>query len=582
MSDNSKIIQDIDPFTLEIVKDSLVAIGDEMFYALQRTSKSTIIYEVLDYASGLTDSKGRLLAQGNGVTGFLGTLDFSVKDVIEKFAEKGNLHPGDIIITNDPYGGGGTHLSDVCLAMPIFYDRELVAFSANKAHWTEVGGKDPGSWTTDSTEVYQEGLQFPCIKIFEEGKFIQSLIDLIAANVRMPDMTLGDLWAGVAALRVGERRFIETCDKYGKDTVMAGIEKLLDNGEQLTRLELAKLPHGVFEAEDYIDDDGLGNGPFRVCVKVTVTDDQFICDFRGSHPQVLGPVNCSYTALIAGARAIFKALTNPAISANEGTFRPLKVISEPRTIFTAERPAAVSTYWETMLYVTDLIWRAMAPVVPDRLTAGHFLSVCADVLANIHPDTGELALLVEPTAGGWGAGRDKDGENGLVCIGDGETYTIPVEVAETRYGFLVDQYALNTAGGGAGECRGGAGVIRDYRILADEAHFTATFGRHKYLPWGMKGGKPGTRNEVNIISAHGEPDKVFGKCARLHMRRGDVARLITGCGGGYGEPYKRPVEKVQDDVKNGYISIEQAWSDYGVRLAAEDLAVLELAPERES
>lgn len=215
----------------------------------------------------------------------------------------------------------------------------------------------------------------------------------------MPDMTLGDLWAGVAALRVGERRFIETCNKYGKDTVMAGIEKLLDNGEQLTRLELAKLPHGVFEAEDYIDDDGLGSGPFRVCVKVTVTDDQFICDFRGSHPQVLGPVNCSYTALIAGARAIFKALTNPAISANEGTFRPLKVISEPRTIFTAERPAAVSTYWETMLYVTDLIWRAMAPVVPDRLTAGHFLSVCADVLANIHPDTGELALLVEPTAG---------------------------------------------------------------------------------------------------------------------------------------------------------------------------------------
>jgi N-methylhydantoinase B len=261
-----------------------------------------------------------------------------VKDVIEKFAEKGNLHPGDIIITNDPYGGGGTHLSDVCLAMPIFYDEELVAFSANKAHWTEVGGKDPGSWTTDSTEVYQEGLQFPCIKIFEEGKPIQSLIDLIAANVRMPDMTLGDLWAGVAALRVGERRFIETCNKYGKDTVMAGIEKLLDNGEQLTRLELAKLPHGVFEAEDYIDDDGLGNGPFRVCVKVTVTDDQFICDFRGSHPQVLGPVNCSYTALIAGARAIFKALTNPAISANEGTFRPLKVISEPRTIFTAERP----------------------------------------------------------------------------------------------------------------------------------------------------------------------------------------------------------------------------------------------------
>lgn len=184
-------LRDVDPFTVEIIKDSLIAIGDEMFVALQRTSKSTIIYEVLDYACGLTDNQARLITQGNGVTGFLGTLDFSVKDAINKFAARGLLNPGDVIITNDPYGGGGTHLSDVCLVMPIFYDGEIVAYSANKAHWTEVGGKDPGSWTTDSTEVYQEGLQFPCIKIFEGGKPIQSLVDLIAANVRMPDMTLG-------------------------------------------------------------------------------------------------------------------------------------------------------------------------------------------------------------------------------------------------------------------------------------------------------------------------------------------------------------------------------------------------------
>lgn len=577
----ANVLENVDPFTVEIIKDSLIAIGDEMFVALQRTSKSTIIYEVLDYACGLTDNQGRLITQGNGVTGFLGTLDFSVKDTINKFAARGLLNPGDVIITNDPYGGGGTHLSDVCLVMPIFYDGEIVAYSANKAHWTEVGGKDPGSWTTDATEIYQEGLQFPCIKIFEGGKPIQSLVDLIAANVRMPDMTLGDLWAGVAALRVGERRFVELCDKYGKDLVLASIEQLLDNGERLVRLELAKLPKGVYEAEDYIDDDGLGNGPFRVCVKVTITDDEFICDFRGTHPQVPGPVNCSYTGLVAGARCIFKAITNPAIPANEGTFRPLKIITEPRTIFTAERPAAVSTYWETMLYVTDLIWKALAPAIPERLTAGHFLSVCADVVANIHPDTGELALLVEPTAGGWGAGKYKDGENGMVCIGDGETYIIPVEVAETRYGFLVDRYALNTAGGGAGENRGGAGVIREYRILAEEAYLTATFGRHKYLPWGMNGGKPGTRNEVRVISAHGEPERVFGKCARLRLRRNDVVRLITGCGGGYGNPYRRPVEKVREDVRNGYITLTQAWEDYGVRLNPETLAVEELAPQRQ-
>src|SRR6266404_6425168 len=203
---------EIDLFTVEIVKDSLVAIGDEMFIALQRTSKSTIIYEVLDFASGLIDANGQLITQGNGVTGFLGTLTFAVRSALEKFGPE-NLHPGDVVITNDPYGGGGTHLSDVSLIVPIFYAGTLVAFAASKAHWTEVGGKDPGSWTTDATEVYQEGLQFPNIKLFIEGKPDEALLDLIAANVRLPDMTLGDMWAGVAALRVGERRFLDLCEK---------------------------------------------------------------------------------------------------------------------------------------------------------------------------------------------------------------------------------------------------------------------------------------------------------------------------------------------------------------------------------
>ncbi|HTE03855.1 MAG TPA: hydantoinase B/oxoprolinase family protein, partial [bacterium] len=192
----------VDPFTLEIIKNALVAIGDEMFVALQRTSMSTIIYEVLDYATGLTDARGQLITQGNGVTLFLGTLSHAVSYTLEKFGA--DLRPGDIIVTNDPYTGGGTHLSDVSLVMPIFYDGEIVAFAANKAHWTEVGGKDPGSWTTDATEVYQEGLQFPCVKLFDRGTPIESVVDLIRANVRLPDMTLGDMWAGVAALRVGD------------------------------------------------------------------------------------------------------------------------------------------------------------------------------------------------------------------------------------------------------------------------------------------------------------------------------------------------------------------------------------------
>lgn len=555
---------DIDLFTVEIVKDALVAIGDEMFIALQRTSKSTIIYEVLDFASGLTDAHGQLITQGNGVTGFLGTLTFAVRSVLEKFGPE-NLHAGDVVITNDPYGGGGTHLSDVSLIVPIYYTGKLVAFAASKAHWTEVGGKDPGSWTTDATEVFQEGLQFPCVKLYEEGRPVQSLIDLIGANVRLPDMTLGDMYAQAASLRLGERRFQELCNKYGLDVIMGSIEALLDYGERMTRLELAKLPKGTYEAEDWIDDDGIGNGPFPVRLKITITEDEFICDFTGTHPQVPGPVNCTTTGLHSGVRTMLKAITSPSIPVNEGCFRPIRVICPPGTIFTAQRPAAVSTYWETMNYVTDLVWKALAPVVPDRLTAGHFLSVCGVVVAGTHPDTNELFLLVEPQAGGWGAGAAKDGESGLMCVGDGETYVIPIEIAETRYGILVDRYELDTTNAGAGRHRGGRGCIRDYRAAVDEITLTATFGRHKYLPWGVAGGQPGSRNEVRIFHADGR-EVVLGKCARYPLKRGEVARLVTGTGGGWGSPLERPVEAVIEDVRDGYVSLEQAKQDYGVEL----------------
>jgi N-methylhydantoinase B len=567
-----------DPFTTEIIKDSLVAIGDEMFVALQRTSKSTIIYEVLDFASGLTDARGQLITQGNGVTGFLGTLTFAAQSTLEKFGPEG-LHPGDVVITNDPYSGGGTHLSDVSLVVPIFYDDELIAFSASKAHWTEVGGKDPGSWTTDATEVFQEGLQFPCVKLYDAGRPVNGLIDVIEANVRLPDMTLGDMHAQAAALRLGERRFQELCDKYGVRTVLESIEALLDYGERMTRLELSKLPPGTYEAEDWIDDDGIGNGPFKVCVKVTITEDDFVCDFTGTHAQVPGPVNCTVTGLHSGVRTMLKAITSPSIPVNEGCFRPLRVVCPPGTIFTAERPAPVSTYWETMNYVTDLVWRALAPIVPERLTAGHFLSVCGVVVAGTHPETGELFLLVEPQAGGWGAGAGKDGESGLMCVGDGETYVIPIEVAETRYGIVVDRYELDPAGAGAGRRRGGRGCIRDYRAAVDEVTLTATFGRHKYVPWGIDGGHPGSRNEVLIFHEDGR-EVVLGKCARYPLRRGEVARLVTGTGGGWGSPLERPVKAVVEDVRDGYVTVDQAERDYGVVVDPDSFEVVRVADAR--
>jgi N-methylhydantoinase B len=501
---------------------------------------------------------------------------FAVQSTLDKFGHDG-LREGDIVVTNDPYSGGGTHLSDVSLVMPIFVDRDLVGFSANKAHWTEVGGKDPGSWTTDSVDIWQEGLQFPCVKLFDEGEPNQALLDMIEANVRTPEMTLGDVWAQVASCRLGARRYAELCERYGVRQVRQAVEALLDYGEAMTARELAKLPKGVYEAEDWIDDDGISSDPIYCRVKVTVTDDAFICDFTGTAPETRGPVNCSWTGLNSAVRMVFKALTDPHIPANEGCFRAMQIVCPEGTVFTARRPAPVSTYWDSMIFAADLVWKAMAPHVPHRLAAGHFMSVCADVTFTIHPDTGQPAILVEPNAGGWGAGVDQDGEGGLVCLGDGETYILPIEVTEAIYGIQVDRYCYNTAPGGEGQFRGGPGLIRDYRILSDAGGFiTATFGRHKYLPWGIDGGRDGSMNAVEILHVDGRPSHLAGKTARYPLQKGDVARLITGTGGGWGDPRKRNRNAVLSDLRDELVSPDTARTIYG--LSDEEIASMDVVP----
>lgn len=560
----------LDPFTLEIVKDSLLAAGDEMFIALARTSMSPIIYEVLDYASGLTDAEGNLLTQGNGVTGFIGMLSFMVKETLTKYPGD-KLKEGDVIIINDPYQGGGSHLSDVGLVMPIFHNNKLIAFAANKAHWTEVGGKDPGSFTNDAVDIFQEGLQFPCIKLFNEGVVNEALVEIISANVRFPDLSLGDMYAQVAALKTGEKRVKELCEKYSSEVIQSAITYHLNHGEKISRAELAKLPKGDFYAEDFIDTDGIGNGPFPIKVKVTITEEEFICDFRGSSPQVPGPMNCSYTGLASAVRAIFLAITNPDIDVNDGVFRPLKIIVDEKSIMSAERPVPVSNYFETLLGSLDLIWQALAPHIPNRLSAGQFLSVCAVTLSGTHHEDGESFLIVEPSVGGWGASNNMDGASGQFCFSDGETYNVPIEVAETRYGVMIDEYSLRIDGDGSGvgQYVGGKGVIRSYRAMTDNQLVTVTFGRNKFLPWGVNGGHQGSPNQFMIKKSDGTVDGPFGVYPRYKLMKDDVVQLMTGAGGGYGDPSLRPPEKVVQDVKNGYFTIEEARKYFGVEIDSE-------------
>ena len=550
-----------DRFTADVLREAFLAIADEMFTSLQRISQSPVIYEVLDFGVGITDPQGELISQGNGVAGFLGPLGDAVRATRERVPD---LRPGDVVATNDPFAGGGTHLCDVALVRPVFFDGELIGFAAAKAHWSEVGGKDPGSWTADATEVYQEGLQLPFVRVCRQGRLDPDLVALIGANSRLPGETVGDLKAQAACLEVAERRLLELCERHGGATVAAAMDQVLDRGERLARAALERLPRGVFEAEDLADDDGLGNGPFPVRVRVELTGAGMRCDFTGSHRQVPGPVNCTWSGLISGVRTVFKAVTDPVEPASDGWFRPLEVVCPPGTIFTAERPAAVSAYFEATELASDLVWKALAPAFPEALTAGSFLSVCATSLALTHPDTGLPTLLVEPQAGGWGASAAKDGEHGLVSVGDGETYVIPAEVAEQRYGVRVERFALDVVeGAGAGRRRGGRGLVREYRILSDEALLTVAFGRHQSRPWGVAGGHDGSPNYVEVVPADGSPPRRFGKAARLRLRRGDLVRLVTGSGGGYGEPRERDRAAVATDLANGVVTEREARELYG-------------------
>jgi N-methylhydantoinase B len=550
-----------------VLREAFLAVADEMFVSLQRTSQSPVIYEVLDFAVGITDTAGELVSQGNGIAGFLGPLGEAVRDTIARVPD---LAPGDVIAANDPYAGGGTHLSDVALVRPVFFGGRLIGFAAAKGHWTEVGGKDPGSWTADSTEVYQEGLQLPFVRAYRGGRLDRDLAAVLQANSRLPDMVLGDLVAQAACLEVAERRMVDLCDRHGPDVVAEAMREVHRRSESLALAALARLPHGVFEAQDHLDDDGIGDDPIPIRVRVELRPDRMVVDFTGSSREVRGPVNCTWSGLVSGVRTLFKAVTDPAEPASDAWFHPLQIVAPPGTVFNARRPAPVAAYFEATEAATDLVWKALAPAMPETLPAGTYVSVCSTSVALTHPDTSEPTLLVEPQAGGWGAGAEKDGESGLVSVGDGETYSIPVEVAEQRYGVRVERFGFDVVeGAGAGRRRGGRGLVREYRILSEEALLTVVFGRHRFPPWGVAGGGQGSVNSVEVVPGDGSPSRRLGKAARYPLRKGDLVRLITGTGGGWGPPREREHDLVARDLADGMITEREAREVYGFAETSE-------------
>ena len=545
-----------DPITLEIIQSSLVAISEEMFAAFRKTAMSAIIYEVLDMGTGITDAEGNIASSGAGIPAFVGVLDKAVKRVIECNAGE-QIRPGDIFATNDPLYGGVTHLNDVVLVMPVFAGDELIAWTANIAHWNDIGGMVPGSISNDAREIFQEGLRLPAVKLISERTPIRSVIEILKANSRLPDYLHGDLWAGIAAARVGEQRILDLAAKYGRDTFTSALNAFMQHGEQVALSALRELPNGKFSLAEEQDSGVVYTATIEIC------DEQFVVDLRANPDQDRGPNNASRDGATIAAQMVFMNITGTHASANAGHFKPLKLLTRPGSVFDATPPAAFGTYYEVEVRLYDLLLRCLAPHLGERLPAGNFASICGTFIGGPHPDTGRHFTIVEPQLGGWGGSAFRDGNSAIFSGFHGDTFNCPAEVAEARYGLYVEQLRLNDERGGEGQHRGGKGVVLDYRVRSDGCFLTCAYTRDKHRPWPLEGGHEGSPNFVEVIRSDGHLER-YAVVTALDLNAGDVIRVHTGNGAGYGDPRRRRRELVRDDLANGYVSGEVATTVYAL------------------
>lgn len=514
-----------DPITLSVIQSALIAAADDMFAVLKRTAMSPIIYEILDAGTGITDAGGNLVGSGAGIPTFIGVLDKAIKRILE-LHDRDAICDGDVFVTNDPYYGGVTHLNDVVIAQPVFADRVLVAWAASIAHWNDVGGMTLASASTDATEIFQEGLRLPAVKLIDAGRPEQSVFEIIAVNSRMPDFVRGDLWAQIAAGRRAAARIERLVATYGRIALDEALEDLFREGEQRTLAGLESLPHGEFPIEEEQDDGAVWRATIRI------TPERFVVDLRGNPAQRSAPYNTSRDGAVISGQMIFKVLTDPTLFANAGSFRPLDVITEPGTIFHATGTAPHGYYFETRMRLTDMLWHCLARVMPDRLPAGHYASICGTVIAGENPDTGRRYTLVEPQMGGWGATSTRDGLSAMYSAHHGDTFNCPVEICEARYGVDVRWKRLNDAEVGAGQHTGGKGLSINYRPRTRAVVF-AGYSHNRVPVWGLAGGDDGGTNGLSIVRADGRRED-YAFASDLIAEAGEEVHITTANGGGWG------------------------------------------------
>ena len=531
--------------TLDVIGSALLAVAEEMGQALIKASYSSNIKERQDCSTAVFDVHGQVVAQAEHIPMHLGSLLMIVEEIRRRYPLD-SMRDGDVFVGNDPYTGGSTHLPDITIASPVFHEGRPLGFVANIAHHADGGGGATRS-------IWDEGLRIPPIRLAEAGTLREDVMELILLNFRLPRERRGDFRAQLAANRLGADRLRELADRHGYDTCLAAMTELLAYGERKIRRAIADLPDGVYAFEDWMDDDGAGGPPVPIKVRVTVAGDEVTLDFEGSGPQVAGDINVVYLGLVATVYYALKALLDPTIPANGGFYRAIRVRAPERTIVNAQPPAPVSRRTQTCQRIADAIFGALAPVLPDRVTAAGNGANAIWVFSGTNPRTGQYYVYLETVGGGSGARATKDGLDG-VQVHVTNTSNLPVECLEMEYPLLVDDYSLVPDSGGPGRSRGGLGLRRTIRVRDGEATFLSTLNRVKFGPWGLAGGGKGGRGRLVLNAGTPGARDLGGKLAGFRLRRDDAVTILTAGGGGYGEPAQRSAELISCDTREGKVS----------------------------
>lgn len=554
-----------DPITTEVVRNFVTSCAEDMNAALWRSAYSAVIYEGRDSAVALLDADGNMLGQSTGVPLFVGAIDACVHHVLDYYGE--DMAPGDIFIMNDSYMQG-THLHDITAIGPVFHGGELVGFGAARAHWNDIGAIDPGS-TMGSTSIYHEGLRLGPTRIVKQGSPIREWYDHLRLNTRLPDVSIGDLNAQIASIKTGQRRLSMLLDRIGTDVYRSACRNIFEQSRKMDREAIKRLTDGTYSRAGYLDDDGVGDEPVKVALKLTIEGDRMIVDLEGTSGPVAGSVNCGAVQTKSLLRLAYKTMINPERAITGGSFETMTVNIPDECMFNAKEPAACEWYFTGLGLLADLMISCMSEALPERATAAHYGDSMVAAFFSVDPGRGQW-IAIEPTAGGWGARSDGDGENALINLVNGGFRNISAEVYETKFPVRVEEFSLRRDSGGAGRWRGGCGVVRIYKLL-EGCYGALWFERSKSPAWGLRGGSSGQGPANRIAFPDGREERPLKMRAR-ELPAGTVIDTRTGGGGGYGNPKARPLQEVQSDVLLGLVSREAAWTEYGVKLRA-DLSV---------